>query len=135
MVCIYCDSPTKVSNSRPQKRRYQVWRRRTCTRCGATFSTLETVDFSTGIVIRGKDGTLSPFSRDRLFVSILQAVGHRRDGLSDASGLTTTIASQLLRSTETALIESSQITKTAAIALKRFDSAAAVQYVAYHKQP
>jgi len=132
MVCIYCGSATKVTNSRPQRRLHQVWRRRTCTKCGAIFTTLEAADFTSSLVVRDKD-TLKPFRRDQLFVSILQAVGHRKDPLSDASAITATITARLLQSTEGASIKSTDIIKNSLEVLQRFDKAAAVQYAAYHK--
>jgi transcriptional regulator NrdR family protein len=132
MVCIYCNGKTKVTNSRPQLRLHQTWRRHRCTACEAVFTTTEVVDLSTSLVVRGSDASIKPFSRDQLFVSILQSVGHRKAPLSDARALTDTITSQLLRSVETALITSSSIRTMTIKALERFDKAAAVQYTAYH---
>jgi len=133
MVCIYCASKTNVTNSRPQKRLLQVWRRRHCTQCGALFTTNEVVDLSTSLVVRHANGPVRPFSRDKLFVSVLRAVGHRSEPVEDAGALTATITAKLLHSTTTATISPADIVKTALDVLKRFDKAAAVQYQAYHK--
>jgi len=133
MVCIYCGGQTRVTNSRPQRRLHQTWRRRGCTKCGAIFTTNEGVDFSTSLVVRSSDGAIAPFSRDQLFVSILRAVGHREQPVADASALTATITAKLLHNAQTAAIHPLDIVKIALDVLKRFDHAAAVQYAAYHK--
>ena len=133
MVCIYCSGKTQVTNSRPQKRLLQVWRRRHCTVCGAIFTTNEAVDLSTSLAVRQQNGPTSPFSRDKLLVSILRAVGHRERPIEDAGALTATITAKLLYQTATAAVSPADITKTALETLRRFDNAAAVQYQAYHK--
>jgi len=132
MVCIYCGSRTQVTNSRPQKRLRQVWRRRACTACGAIFTTNEAIDFSTSLVIRSGTSGVQPFNRDQLFVSILQAVGHRDAPVRDASALTATITGKLLHSLTAATLTRADIITTALQVLKHFDQAAAVQYAAYH---
>jgi len=134
MVCVYCGSRTQVTNSRPQKRLRQVWRRRSCTECGAIFTTNESVDFSTSLVVRGTAGNVRPFSRDQLFVSILRAVGHREAPIDDAGALTATITGKLLHGAKTAALTRADIIDTALQVLKHFDRAAAVQYAAYHKR-
>jgi len=122
-----------VANSRPQKRLMQVWRRRACLQCGAIFTSNEVVDLGTSLIVRAPQGTITPFSRDKLFVSVLRAVGHRTEPLADANALTATIISKLLHATTEAAIEPSQITDIVLETLTRFDKAAAVQYGAYHQ--
>lgn len=133
MVCIYCSSKTQVTNSRPQKRLHQTWRRRQCTACGAIFSTNELVDMATSVVVRHKDGSMRPFSRDKLFLSVLKAVGHRESATDDAGALTATIVAKLHPQLADATLTPADITKTALETLKRFDTAASVQYAAYHR--
>lgn len=133
MVCIYCGSPTQVTNSRPQKRLNQVWRRRACTQCGAIFTTNETADLATSLVVQAGGGSVQPFHRDQLFVSILRAVGHRQAPVNDAGALTATITAKLLHGTKTAAITRQNIITVVLQTLKHFDSAAAVQYAAYHQ--
>jgi len=133
MVCIYCGNETQVVNSRPQKRLNQIWRRRQCSGCGAVFTTEESAHLSTSLAVRRQNGPVSPFSRDKLFLSLLKALGHRTTPVEDAGALTATIVAQLLQNTPKATIDPSDIAKTALGALQRFDTAAAVQYQAYHK--
>ncbi len=132
MVCIYCGNKTQVTNSRPQKRLNRTWRRRECLSCGAVFSTSESADYESSIVVRADHARPQPFSRDKLFASILQAVGHRKTAVADAGALTDTIIAQLLRSTAQAAISPSAIILATFTVLERFDGVAAVQYQAYH---
>jgi transcriptional repressor NrdR len=133
MVCIYCAGSTRVANSRPQKRLMQVWRRRVCARCGAIFTTNEVVDLSTSLVVQDGNHTTHPFSRDILFVSILRAVGHRQQPIEDASALCATITSKLLHKTTQASLSPLDIIAMTHDTLQHFDTAAAVQYNAYHQ--
>lgn len=131
MVCIYCASPTQVRNSRSQKRLGRVWRRRCCTSCRAVFTTIETVDLESSWVYHCS-GTLEPFARDKLFVSLLQALGHRSDALDAASALTATVTALLRKTATHGRVERNDVVKTAHSCLERFDKAAAVHYAAYH---
>ena len=133
MVCIYCGGKTQVENSRPQKRLNQVWRRRECTQCHAVFTTEEAAELGTSISVRaGTGGSVSPFNRDKLFVSILKAVGHRKTAVDDASALCATVIAKLLHATDQAAVSPADIVRTTVRVLKNFDSAAGVQYQAYH---
>ncbi len=131
MVCIYCGAKTAVTNSRPQKRSMQTWRRRQCTACNAIFTTIEGADLSTSLVVRA-GSTVEPFLRDKLFMSILRAIGHRTEPLQDAGGLTATVIAQLLQTDTKASYTAHDIATLAHTTLDRFDTAAAVQYQAYH---
>jgi transcriptional repressor NrdR len=121
-----------VTNSRPQKRLLQIWRRRTCLQCGATFTTNEAINLATSIVMRHQNGVIAPFSRDKLFLSILRAVGHRKQPLEDADALAATVIGKLLRATTEAAIDSEQVVEIVLETLQHFDTSAAVQYKAYH---
>ena len=160
MVCIYCGSKTQVTNSRHQKRHNNVWRRRECLNCHAVFTTEESVEYSGSIVVRsdhsagtsrGKGSrkatravtglsepsgrihtSMTPFSRDKLYVSVLKCLGHRAAAVEDATALTSTIIARLLLQTDNGALTSTIIIDTTHEVLYRFDRAAAVQYRAYH---
>ncbi len=132
MVCIYCGGKTSVINSRSQRRSKQTWRRRKCVACGAIFSTLETVDFGRSLSVIHKAGHLEPFSRDKLFLSIHSACGHRKDAESATQALTGTIVGQLIAKIKDGQLQRNDIVTTSLAVLKRFDKAASVQYGAYH---
>jgi len=97
------------------------------------FTTEESAHLSTSLAVRRQNGPVSPFSRDKLFLSLLKALGHRTTPVEDAGALTATIVAQLLQNTPKAVLDPSDIAKTALETLQRFDTAAAVQYQAYHK--
>lgn len=132
MVCIHCGSETKVSNSRPQKRNNQVWRRRECLSCHAIFTTEETVQYSGAWTVRNAAGVVEPFSRDKLFLSLIRSLEHRKTALSDATALVETIIKKLASSVNNGTIETAQIVQITHVALNRFDSAASVSYSAFH---
>lgn len=133
MVCIYCAGSTHVTNSRPQKRLGQTWRRRECEHCGAIFSTIEAPDLASSLRVRFVDGTLQPFERDKLFTSIVAALGHRSDAVTVSSVLTATITAKLLKTAQEACVTRETICAVATATLTAFDAAGAVHYRAYHK--
>ncbi len=132
MVCVYCSNKTKVINSRSQKRANQVWRRRLCNRCQAVFTTNEMVDFGSTVAIKGKNGHLQPFMRDKLFLSIHSACNHRNDAAKAANALTATAISKLLPQVMGATLAREHIITGVTEVLRHYDNAAAVQYQAYH---
>lgn len=131
MVCIYCSNNTKVSNSRHQKRSNSVWRRRCCLDCQAIVSTIESIDLSTAILV-SEDNDHTPFLRDKLLISIHDSCKHRKTSLKDSIALTDTIISMLLPKIKHASITKEDIKQTVQIVLEKFDTAAAVQYQAFH---
>jgi transcriptional repressor NrdR len=132
MVCIQCGEKTQVINSRAQKRRNHVWRRRQCANCGTVFTTEEQVDYSGSIVVANKIGTLQPFSRDKLFLSIHRSCQHRPTALADAAGLTDTVITRLTPLLQDGTVDRTQIIRTIQVALTRFDTAASTHYTAFH---
>ena len=131
MVCIYCGGPTHVTNSRSQKRSNATWRRRSCEKCLAVCTTIEVIDLSTAIVVTGSKRP-SPFSRDKLFVSIYDSCKHRKDAQTSATLLTDTIIKQLHPLIDNASVSSSTIRDITLKTLGRFDTVAGVHYGAYH---
>jgi transcriptional repressor NrdR len=133
MVCLYCGSDTRVTNSRPQKRSNRIWRRRHCLDCGAIFTTVEGIDYSASVSFKHPSGTLQPFERDQLFVSVLDSIRHRKTATSDATSLTDTILIQLASCRdEDGGINRNQLVQLVFVTLSRFDSAAGVHYRAFH---
>lgn len=134
MVCIYCAGATQVVNSRHQKRSNQVWRRRQCGTCGAIFTSYETADLSSALAVADDTGRLSPFMKERLFLSVYKSCQHRKSAITDAKALTDTAVSQILHHAVGGLITPKHIATTCLAILQKFDTAAAVQYEAYHIQ-
>lgn len=131
MKCIYCSGKLSVSNSRPQKKLNQVWRRRNCSECGAVMTSVEAIDLSKAIAFQNGTHT-EPFSRDTLLISIYESCKHRKTALNDALALTDTVIARLLPQVENATLSRQQIIETTTETLKNFDKAASVHYAAYH---
>jgi transcriptional repressor NrdR len=133
MVCVYCGKNTEVVNSRLKRKNNQVWRRRHCPACGATFSTEETVQYELAWqVLDG--GRPQPFLRDKLFLSLYKSCEHRKTALSDAKGLTETIIRKLSAHLSDGTVSKGDIAQVAQVALNRFDKAASVHYDAHHRR-
>jgi transcriptional regulator NrdR family protein len=133
MVCIQCGGETTVSNSRHQKRLNQVWRRRHCKSCGAVFTTEELASYGGSWAVQSHSGGLSPFSRDKLLLSLHRSLQHRKNALNDASALADTVIKKLSALVNGGQIESQQIVHAVQVALNRFDKAASVHYAAFHQ--
>lgn len=133
MVCLFCQSPTQVVNSRSQKKGQKVWRRRQCVKCGGLFSTFEQIDFPSSIVVTKSPTSHEPFSRDRLFLSIYNSLGHRPEAISDSTAITDTVINKLLLSAKNGKIDRLIIWNTILEVLHRFDPAAESHYRSYHK--
>jgi transcriptional regulator NrdR family protein len=74
MQCPFCASKTKIYNSRSTHSHTQKWRRHRCTNCNKTFTTRERMDWNGSIKITEGNGRTSPYSRERLLLSLLRAV-------------------------------------------------------------
>lgn len=131
MNCLYCSKDTHVINSRPQKRLNKVWRRRNCISCGSTFTTIESVNLNGSVSVRSPKG-LTPFLRDKIFLSIYESLKHRKTALTDATALTDTIISNLHPLMKEVVIEKAKIVEMSLSALDNFDDAAATHYRAFH---
>lgn len=129
---MYCGQPTQVTNSRRQKQRNHVWRRRACQACGGTFTTHEQPDLAAGLRVQHADGALAPFDRDALFLSIHASCKHRAQAVADARALTYTIVARAVANAKRGVIQRGTIVVLAREVLARFDRAASTMYTAYH---
>ena len=133
MVCVHCGHDTQVINSRLQKRSNRVWRRRRCNNCSAAFTTLESADYGAVWAVKGKNGHISPFSRDKLFLSLYHSCRHRSEALGEASNLADTVIRKLSAVVHDGSIAATDIYQLVQTALDHFDMAAGVYYAAYHR--
>lgn len=140
MVCIYCHGNLAVINSRPQKSRNQVWRRRRCEGCGAVFTAVEAIDLSQAIIVtsspsdgaKSNKASLQPFERDRLFISLYKSLQHRPTALHDARSLADTVTAHIIKHVRNGSVDRLIIKNEALNTLQRFDKAAASHYAAFH---
>jgi len=131
MVCLYCGSETKVTNSRPQKRSNHIWRRRQCKRCKATFTTHEAVDLSSTLLVVNL-GVPKPFVTDILFTEMLLAMSHRKNAYLDAREATDTVIARLIELPGKPLFSPTQISVISSDVLKKLDRRAHLRFVAEH---
>jgi transcriptional repressor NrdR len=131
MVCVYCGHKTQVTNSRHLVRNNTVWRRRRCLSCDAVFTSREAPDLAASLMIDDA-GTLSPFMREKLFISIYESCRHRDLAAEDASGLTDTVLARIQHKViDSGVVALSGVTDTAYETLRNFDPVAATYYKAY----
>jgi transcriptional regulator NrdR family protein len=109
-----------------------TWRRHTCKRCFAVFTTRESVDMSQSYRIELNDGSLVNFSRDKLYLSIYDAVIHRSDSITESSILTDTIVAAVQKRGRL-LMQRKDLIEMATTVLRRFDKTAYVRYVSLHR--
>lgn len=132
MVCVYCESPTKVTNSRLQRRQNNIWRRRQCSVCSSIFTTREYAELETALMVEDSTKRLTPFSRDKLFITVYESCKHRPDAVLDAGGIVQTIIKHIIDNQKDGVVQRRDIVLAALKVLGRFDQTAAAVYAAYH---
>lgn len=132
MECIYCGQKTQVVNSRPQKSDKQTWRRRTCLGCRATVTTIEHILLSDALRVKKRNNGYQPFNRDKLYLSIYNAINHLADAPETATHLTATVLRHIYKATPLdPVIPSAVVAQYVAMVLKRYDAAASVRYQSF----
>lgn len=134
MVCIYCKSETNVINSRHKSRLNTVWRRRSCQKCRAIFSTSETAILEKAISITKNNGKLEPFYREKILISIYRSLDHLQQAPLKANALTDTVVAKLQTNKPGPSLSTKDIALVVASVLKRFDAAGAIKYQSYQKR-
>ena len=81
----------------------------------------------------GQDGAKQPFIQEILFLSLHHSLQHRKTAVADAAALCQTVLGRLSSLVQDGQIERKAVISTVSLVLKRFDRAAAVSYLAYHR--
>ncbi len=132
MFCINCFyKTTSVTNSRVRKNQPQVWRRRHCTVCTATFTTYERPSLSENKKIHLIDGKTERFNLGRLVISISRALSFSPDEAKYQSLFLAQTAEDIL-SSQREVITVEDIAAATHQVLKRFSEPAAMQYAIQH---
>lgn len=133
MFCVNCfHKTTQVANSRPHKKKPQVWRRRKCPQCGIAFTTYERPSLSDNKPIHLDNGITEQFNLGKLVISIAGAFAHASDEAKyNALWLAQTVEDTL--STEYKTVTPGDIEAVTHQTLRQFDELAAVQYAAQHQ--
>jgi transcriptional repressor NrdR len=133
MFCINCfHKNTAVTNSRPNKKQPQIWRRRKCPECGTVFTTHERPSLADNKPVHLPAGRVDSFNLGKLIISIANAFTHAPDEAKyNALWLAQTVEDTL--STELKTITPEDIEVITHQTLQRFDELAAMQYAMQHK--
>lgn len=132
MKCPFCSyTDTKVKDSRVSEDGYSIRRRRSCPKCGARFTTLEHVQMRDLVVVK-KNGVRVPFEREKLYKSVLLAVGKRDVGVDQIDMLVNRIVRQLDGAGDPE-IKSSDIGELVMDELLSLDKVAYVRYASVYK--
>lgn len=132
MKCPFCSyTDTKVKDSRVSEDGYSIRRRRSCPKCGARFTTLEHIQMRDLVVVK-KNGVRVPFEREKLYKSVLLAVGKRDVGLDQIDMLVNRIVRQLDGAGDPE-IKSSDIGELVMDELLSLDKVAYVRYASVYK--
>lgn len=132
MICIFCGHKLEVTNSRAQRKLNQVWRRRQCPDCKALFTTDERIDLSKSLRVQYNTKQIEPFWRDILFTSVYESCKHRDTAAKDATALTDTVITRVLRKKYGAIVTRDQLVAITTEVLRRFDKASLAHYKAFH---
>ena len=133
MVCIYCNTKTKTVNSRPGLRKNSTWRRLKCPNCKAIFTSVENIDLSRSVRVE-KNKAIEPFYKEKLFISIYEAINHLDNPAVNAEALTNTILRHITKNLSSPLVSTSDIIKYSVSVLKRYDATSAIKYLS-SRQP
>ena len=100
MVCPYCQTNTKVKNSRPRQSSFSIWRRRFCPKCEIAFTTRETIITEFIINIKDAQGHLKPLNYTELYISVYKALEGLNKQAEIAQYLTETCLNKCLKSAQ-----------------------------------
>ena len=132
MRCPFCGSEdTAVKDSRPAEDGAAIRRRRSCSACGARFSTMERAQLRELVVVK-KDGRRVPFDREKLRRSILIATRKRGIDEDRIERIVNAITRQLESSGESE-IPSRRIGELAMQSLAELDQVAYVRFASVYQ--
>jgi transcriptional regulator NrdR family protein len=101
--------------------------------CNGIFTSLEHAAYDGALMVQDGMSHITPFERDTLFLSIYEACRHRSNPVTDASALTETVLAKLLKAPiSEGIIARGTIVENVSKTLRQFDTAAQVQYLAFH---
>ena len=131
MRCPFCSSDdTQVKDSRVSEDGYSIRRRRSCSKCGSRFTTIEHIQMRDLIVIKKNDVRV-PFEREKLYKSILLAVSKRDIDSNRVDQLVNRIVRRLENGTEPE-IKTSTIGELVMEELFALDKVAYVRYASVY---
>lgn len=133
MVCIYCHSDLQVINSRPQRSKNTIWRRRRCKQCQTVFTSIETLDLSNSLRVKTPDG-LEPFIIEKLITSLYESLKHSQGASENAKAIADTVCHHVLSdNSQLPVIEVQRLIAITGQTLQAFNEVAGLHYLARYK--
>ena len=133
MKCMYCGcEDSKVIDSRSTDDGRSIRRRRECTACGKRFTTFETIETVSFLVIK-RDGTRQSYDRTKLKNGILRACEKRPISMAQIDAVVTSIEKSLYNSLDEE-ITSHKIGDLVMEQLKELDEVSYIRFAAVYRQ-
>ena len=133
MKCMYCGcEDSKVIDSRSTDDGKSIRRRRECTACGKRFTTFETIETVSFLVVK-RDGTRQGYDRTKLKNGILRACEKRPISMAQIDGVVASIEKSLYNSLDEE-ITSQKIGDLVMEELKNLDEVAYIRFAAVYRQ-
>ena len=133
MKCPYCGHPeSKVIDSRPADENASIRRRRECLSCAKRFTTYETVESLSMVVIK-KDGSRQSFDRQKVLRGMIRACEKRPVALAELERIADEIEQELQNSMERE-IRTEAIGEKVMERLRRVDQVAYVRFASVYRQ-
>lgn len=130
MKCPFCGfDDSKVVDSRPKDDK--VKRRRECMKCGARFTTFETVEKPL-LMVEKKGGTYEPFSRNKLIQGIFSAIKKRPVTIDEVSGIADYVENYFANRLKT-IAKSKEIGELVLDRLKDIDSISYIRFASVYE--
>ena len=133
MKCMYCGcEDSKVIDSRSTDDGKSIRRRRECTACGKRFTTFETIETVSFLVVK-RDGTRQSYDRTKLKNGILRACEKRPISMAQIDEVVASIEKSLYNSLDEE-ITSQKIGDLVMEQLKELDEVAYIRFAAVSRQ-
>ncbi len=133
MKCPSCGNPeSKVLDSRPVGDGASIRRRRECLACQKRFTTFETIESVTLVVVK-KDKTLQTFDRSKLLNGLVKACEKRPVTMKQLETAVSDIE-QTLQATMKTEVTSTEIGELVMEKLKSLDEVAFVRFASVYRQ-
>ena len=133
MKCPACGHPeSKVLDSRPANERASIRRRRECLGCQKRFTTFETVENISFMVVK-KDKTRESFDRMKIRSSIVRACEKRTVSMAQIENAVTEIEQSLMQSMKNE-VSSTEIGELVMQKLKELDEVAYIRFASVYRQ-
>ena len=133
MKCLYCNcTESRVVDSRSADEEKAIRRRRECIGCGRRFTTYETIEVNSVLVVKN-DGTRQSFNTEKIRNGIIKSCEKRPVPMQVIDDMVTDISKQIYNSMESE-ITTKEIGEMVMERLKKVDEVAYVRYASVYRQ-